>query len=213
MKGSEGTMDKENLGKLLVLLRQEKGISQREFANRLNISASCVCKWEKGYNLPDVDFFDKIADIYDISCDELHHPEKTLEKMLNGTPPEDKEPPKKHIKRAGLIAGACCVVLLILLGYVGYRYAYPQIKMLDSAYAEDDDWGVVYEISYRTDRELSVSVLNEHAAAIRERWEAGDLSVPDTDILKLVYYKGWTKMALREEAYRTTYLFWIGDAE
>ena len=76
-------MQKEAFGKLLIILRKEKGLSQKEMAERLSVSTSAVSKWENGKNLPDMIMISSIADILQVSCDELHNPEKTLEKLAN----------------------------------------------------------------------------------------------------------------------------------
>ena len=72
-------MQKEAFGKLLVILRKKNGLSQKELAERLSVSTSAVSKWENGKNLPDMMMLSRIADILQVSCDELHNPEKTLE--------------------------------------------------------------------------------------------------------------------------------------
>ena len=76
-------MQKEAFGKLLIILRKKNGLSQKELAERLSISTSAVSKWENGKNLPDMMMLSSIADILQVSCDELHNPEKTLEKLAN----------------------------------------------------------------------------------------------------------------------------------
>ena len=76
-------MQKEAFGKLLIILRKEKGLSQKEMAERLSVSTSAVSKWENGKNLPDMIMISSIADILQVSCDELHNTEKTLEKLAN----------------------------------------------------------------------------------------------------------------------------------
>lgn len=76
-------MQKEAFGKLLIILRKKNGLSQKELAERLPVSTSAVSKWENGKNLPDMMMLSSIADILQVSCDELHNPEKTLEKLDN----------------------------------------------------------------------------------------------------------------------------------
>lgn len=76
-------MQREAFGKLLIILRKKNGLSQKELAERLSVSTSAVSKWENGKNLPDMIMISSIADILQVSCDELHNPEKTLEKLAN----------------------------------------------------------------------------------------------------------------------------------
>ena len=62
-------MQKEAFGILLTTLRKEKGLSQKEMAEKLSVSTSAVSKWEHGKNLPDMTMLSSIADILQLSCD------------------------------------------------------------------------------------------------------------------------------------------------
>ena len=58
-------------------LRKQKGFSQEELANRLNVSRQTVSKWEVGDSTPDMEKLIAISDLFGISLDEL---------VLNKTP-------------------------------------------------------------------------------------------------------------------------------
>ena len=45
---------KKLLGKRIKELRKEKGITQEEFAEMLNVSGRTVSRWETGTNMPDI---------------------------------------------------------------------------------------------------------------------------------------------------------------
>ena len=51
----------------LINLRKEKGISQEEFGNIIDVSRQSVSKWELGQTKPDVDKIKKICEFYNIS--------------------------------------------------------------------------------------------------------------------------------------------------
>ena len=55
----------------LLKLRKEKGLSQEEVADRLNVSRQTISKWETGQSTPDFDKIIPICELYEISCDEL----------------------------------------------------------------------------------------------------------------------------------------------
>lgn len=63
-------------------LRREKGYSLEYIAEKINVSRQTVSKWESGDTVPDVLKCKELADIYDVSMDEL-----LLEKGEN---PEEK---------------------------------------------------------------------------------------------------------------------------
>ena len=41
-------MDQENIGKFILELRREKGLTQIELANKLGVTDKAVSKWENG---------------------------------------------------------------------------------------------------------------------------------------------------------------------
>lgn len=60
-----------SLSEKLLSLRKEKGLSQEELAEKLEISRQSISKWERGESSPDTNNLIKLAKIYDVSLDEL----------------------------------------------------------------------------------------------------------------------------------------------
>lgn len=52
-------------------LRKQKGYSQQQLADKLNVVRQTVSKWEKGYSVPDADLLEKLADIFEVEVGEL----------------------------------------------------------------------------------------------------------------------------------------------
>ena len=46
-------MDQQKIGNFLKTLRKEKGITQEQFAETLNVARRTVSRWETGSNMPD----------------------------------------------------------------------------------------------------------------------------------------------------------------
>lgn len=67
-------MDKETIGKLIKARRMEKGLSQKQLAELIQVSLATVSKWETGVNLPDILILDKIARELDIPLTDLLEP-------------------------------------------------------------------------------------------------------------------------------------------
>ena len=57
--------------KNLKILRRQKGLSQEELAERLNVVRQTISKWEKGLSVPDADLLIRIADIFETSVSTL----------------------------------------------------------------------------------------------------------------------------------------------
>lgn len=69
-------MSHTELGKKLSELRRKKGLSQEKLAEMLDVSRQAVTKWESGKSNPDTENLILIAEIFDVSLDELCLPEK-----------------------------------------------------------------------------------------------------------------------------------------
>lgn len=65
--------------RILTLLRKERGISQKEAAQALNVSQALLSHYEKGIRECGLDFVVRTADFYGVSCDYLlgRSPERT----------------------------------------------------------------------------------------------------------------------------------------
>ena len=64
-------MDKEKTGQLIAQLRKEKGLTQKQLADALNVTDKAVSKWERGLSFPDISMLEPIAEILDISIMEI----------------------------------------------------------------------------------------------------------------------------------------------
>ena len=61
----------ETFGQRLARLRKSLGLKQEDIAERVNISAQAVSKWENDLSAPDISALPILADILNISVDEL----------------------------------------------------------------------------------------------------------------------------------------------
>lgn len=61
----------ETLGTRLVELRKKYNFTQADIGEKLNVSVQAVSKWENDLSLPDYDYLIKLADLFNISTDEL----------------------------------------------------------------------------------------------------------------------------------------------
>ena len=68
-------MDCSKVGALLYRLRSEKGMTQRQVAQRLRVSDQAISKWERGLGCPDVSLLSELSELFEVS----------VEKILEGT--------------------------------------------------------------------------------------------------------------------------------
>ncbi|MDE6021029.1 MAG: helix-turn-helix domain-containing protein [Ruminococcus sp.] len=74
-------MNLQKIGLFLKALRKEKGLTQEQFAEIVNVSSRTVSRWENGNNMPDLDVLIEISDFYEIELRELLDGERKNEKM------------------------------------------------------------------------------------------------------------------------------------
>lgn len=61
----------KSIGKMISLLRKEKGMTQSELAEKMNVTDKAVSKWERDLSCPDINTISKLADVLEVSVDEL----------------------------------------------------------------------------------------------------------------------------------------------
>ena len=117
-------------------LRKQKGLSQEELANRLNVSRQTISKWEIGDSTPDMEKLIAISDLFDISLDELVHGKAPEPEAAPAAPiqtagaamysdikenvltEDNKKKAKKGLKIAAIIAGV--IVLIDIISFAVY---------------------------------------------------------------------------------------------
>lgn len=64
-------MDCAKIGRLIRMLRCEKGLTQKQLADMMNISDKTISKWERGLGCPDVSLLPDLAALLEVNIDEL----------------------------------------------------------------------------------------------------------------------------------------------
>ena len=64
-------MEKNIFGNYIKDLREQKGLLQVEVAEKINEKEENIKKWEEEKDYPSLNATYKLADVYDVSCDEM----------------------------------------------------------------------------------------------------------------------------------------------
>lgn len=64
-------MANQSMGEIISAHRKEKGMTQKELADLLNITDKAVSKWERDIACPDTQTIPKLAQILEVSIEEL----------------------------------------------------------------------------------------------------------------------------------------------
>ena len=132
-----------NLSERIYNLRIQKGMSQGDLAEKLNVSRQSISKWENSSAVPDLDKIIKLSEIFDITIDELVKGE--THKVDDATDNAEKQQknveyiyvqPQKVVMEGRKIAGIIlfCMAFLFTFGILlatgslgGIFYAIPFI--------------------------------------------------------------------------------------
>ncbi len=74
-------MDQVKIGGFLKALRNERGLTQEQIAEKLNVSERTISRWETGRNMPDIGILVELADFLDVSIPEIIDGERKNEEM------------------------------------------------------------------------------------------------------------------------------------
>lgn len=147
-------MDNEKFGKFIKELRKEKGMTQKELAEKINLTDKAISKWERGLGFPDITLLNSLADVFGVSVSEILNGEKgkneniDLEKAIKEATEaitKKKKKREKNIKKAKKIIGIISVIMFILslLLQLGYIFI---LKEHDYEYVIDSLMYIVNEI-------------------------------------------------------------------
>ena len=75
-------MDNQKFGQFILSLRKEKGWTQLELAEKLNVTDKAVSKWERGVGFPDIKMIEPIAEVFGVSILEIMRSEKISEQPI-----------------------------------------------------------------------------------------------------------------------------------
>ena len=123
MRKEAANMNQKKIGSFLKELRKEKGITQEEFAENLNVSGRTVSRWETGVNMPDISLLVDIAGFFNVSIPEIINGERKSEKMneeLKETVLKvaeysniEKEVKRKKLNKCFIIGGICFLLVIL----------------------------------------------------------------------------------------------------
>lgn len=96
-------METRTIGKFITALRKANGMTQKELAEKLNVSDKTVSRWERDESAPDLSLIPVIAEIFGITCDELLRGERRSAAERSADPEESAPSPKAEKQRQRIL--------------------------------------------------------------------------------------------------------------
>ena len=105
-------MKKQTLGMMISSFRKEKGMTQLELAEKMGVTDKAVSKWERDLSFPDINSIPKLAEVFEVSVDELMQVKtETKENMSKNKIDEIVD---TVLKGVGVAMGIAVTVLSVL---------------------------------------------------------------------------------------------------
>lgn len=126
-------MNQEAIGKFISNCRKDKGLTQMQLAEKLNITNRAVSKWETGKSCPDVSIMLELCDILEITINELlsgerismeNYQKKAEENLIELQHKKNKA--QKSLLRVELIW--LSIAVLVSPIHFAINYYYPENK-------------------------------------------------------------------------------------
>ena len=138
-------MDQDKFGKLIKGIRKNNNLTQKQLADKYNVSYQAVSKWENGKNMPDMSLIKQISEDFNISLDEM------FDCKL-------KDNNKKISKKNIIIITSCLIsFFIILLVFIWYYSSSDfEFKTLSS---KCDNFSICGSISYNS-KKSSIYITN-----------------------------------------------------
>ena len=115
-------MEQEKIGKFILQLRKEKGMTQKELAEKLGVTDRAISKWENGRGMPELSLMKALCDELGISVNELlsgekieseKYQEKFEENIINTIEYTNKKAAHKNLV-------FLCIVGIVLFALVAF---------------------------------------------------------------------------------------------
>lgn len=129
-------MELNKTGKFIALIRKEKGLTQRELAEKLNLSEKTISKWERGVGFPDISLILPLCKCLEIDANELMTGERLQDKKYrinaenNLLKLMDKTSPKLKYTISTISAIVTILITLGLILLAGFVIEEVWIKIL-----------------------------------------------------------------------------------
>lgn len=168
-------MNQQKVGQFLKKLRNARGITQEQLAEKLGVSNRSISRWENGVTMPDFDLIIELANCFDVEVGEILDGERKDESMERKTQEELKKVAQfnnsekivfskklRYIFIAGLLA-FCVYMIIDIMGLSEAKIFEDIASFMLGLVFGDLLLGVLYSSSYITKiRAAKMRLLKRH---------------------------------------------------
>lgn len=119
-------MANKSIGQFIAALRKANGLTQKELAEKLNVSDKAISRWERDECSPDISLIPVIAEIFSVTCDELLCGERKAAEAVKSNANDAYLSPKAEKQQQRILKAtlsefknrSCVVIAVAILGLV-----------------------------------------------------------------------------------------------
>lgn len=113
------TNEKTTLATKLVSLRKQKGLTQMELAEKLNVSRQAISRWEVGAAVPSTDNLKVLGDLYEVPVDYFLNDEiENISSLIKDAQEQISQEQEKNgifLSRRKVYAGVAVILVLLVV--------------------------------------------------------------------------------------------------
>ncbi len=113
------TNEKTTLATKLVSLRKQKGLTQMELAEKLNVSRQAISRWEVGAAVPSTDNLKVLGDLYEVPVDYFLNDEiENISSQIKDAQEQISQEQEKNgifLSRRIVYAGVAVILVLLVV--------------------------------------------------------------------------------------------------
>ncbi len=131
-------MDQEKFGKIIKEIRRKNNLTQKDLADKLNVTYQAVSKWENGKNMPDKSVLKQISNEFNVSLDSLFEGEYKENNFKN--------------KNKKIIFALIFVLLLLTIFIILFLKFHNDDFMYKNLSSSCDDFNITGNIAYNKNK-------------------------------------------------------------
>lgn len=206
-------MIENKLGNFLNELRRENGLTQKELAELVHMSPSTISKWETGAAKPDVEVYDELAKVLNVSSLELFYcrrlPEDSTPQYLETLTEHMKELIQTEKKRGKKLffqnVIMCVLAVMLAVSLVSNVHLYytlaPRMNIVDEYYGDVPEplpYQKVYHVAVEYDGRITTEDTINYPEQLRSRYKH---HFEDAEAIIVTYYSKYKGREVSDDYY------------
>lgn len=130
-------MDNRKVGELIYHLRKEKGLTQKQLADQMNISDRTISKWERGIGCPDVSLLLNLSTIFGVNIENILDGELSSNELVGG-----------NMKKSNYFVCQRCHNIVLATGDVTISCCGRKLDSLEAKKAKEEEKLTISEVDH-----------------------------------------------------------------